>query len=52
MIAYLESVDDNILYGIGLVVTMMAANVVRAGTFCVIIMFGAQTGISIVCVWF
>ncbi|VDI48339.1 ATP-binding cassette, subfamily C (CFTR/MRP), member 5 [Mytilus galloprovincialis] len=45
LIAYLESVDDNILYGIGLVVTMMAANVVRAGTFCVIIMFGAQTGI-------
>ncbi|XP_052077881.1 ATP-binding cassette sub-family C member 5-like [Mytilus californianus] len=45
LIAYIESVENNILYGIGLVVTMMAANVVRAGTFCVIIMFGAQTGI-------
>jgi hypothetical protein len=47
IIGYLESEDENLWYGVGLIASMAACQIIRATTFCAIIVFGAQTGIFI-----
>ncbi|KAH3835361.1 hypothetical protein DPMN_108710 [Dreissena polymorpha] len=44
VLQYLESAEDNLLYGLGLTAAIMACEVVRAITFANIIVFSAQTG--------
>ena len=44
IIQYLESEEDDILYGLGLVACVAACQVLRATSFCVIIVFGVETG--------
>ncbi|XP_048775785.2 ATP-binding cassette sub-family C member 5-like [Ostrea edulis] len=45
IINYLESEDENLWYGIALVACMAACQIIRATSFCAIIVFGAQTGV-------
>ncbi|XP_078324316.1 ATP-binding cassette sub-family C member 5-like [Crassostrea virginica] len=45
IIQYLESEEDDILYGLGLVACVAACQVLRATSFCVIIVFGVETGV-------
>ncbi|XP_071170005.1 ATP-binding cassette sub-family C member 5-like isoform X1 [Mytilus edulis] len=44
IVSYIETSDGNMILGIGLVISMLVANIVRAGSFCFIMVFGAQTG--------
>lgn len=45
IVQYLESKEENLWYGISLVVCVAACQIVRATSFCVIIIFGVQTGV-------
>lgn len=45
IVQYLESEEENLWYGISLVVCVAACQIVRATSFCVIIIFGVQTGV-------
>ncbi|CAC5416858.1 Pleiotropic ABC efflux transporter of multiple drugs YBT1,Cystic fibrosis transmembrane conductance regulator,ABC transporter C family member 14,ATP-binding cassette sub-family C member Sur,Multidrug resistance-associated protein 5,Putative uncharacterized protein YKR104W,Multidrug resistance-associated protein 9 [Mytilus coruscus] len=44
IVSFIETSDSNTILGIGLVISMLVANIVRAGSFCFIMVFAAQTG--------
>ncbi|XP_061163776.1 ATP-binding cassette sub-family C member 5-like [Saccostrea echinata] len=45
IVQYLESEETDLWYGVGLVASMAACQIIRATSFCVIIIFGVQTGV-------
>ena len=47
VVTYLESDDDDIVYGVGLSVAMLGCEVIRAVSFTVNQVFGTQTGLSL-----
>ena len=44
IIAYIEAPGSNLAYSIGLILAILVANIIRAGTACWVQVFGAQTG--------
>ncbi|KAJ8298099.1 hypothetical protein KUTeg_024630 [Tegillarca granosa] len=45
IVTYLESTENDLVYGLGLVAAMLAGDVLRATSFSFIILFGIQTGV-------